>query len=340
VAPALIGGPLDWSAVGNGAALAEPPAWLVIVAAELLALLVIASVAVSVRARRVWAWAGAYLVGTLLLAALGLPVPLADPTFVQGLHSTADATIPLALAVGTSLVALGPYLRRWLGSQGVSRRHVRFVPRVGVITLCVVIAVLSIVSTSRYREIWRANTSEVFLTFATLDLAAAKDGPPVIDQPVPESVLSALAFPYNQVSWLLAPVQSRPAFGDPTSVFRMFDNLGQLTPGIVVGPAARPGPVAGCGWFERGAGTAITLQSSVVHFPHTVRVAYISSGDGSAMLALGDGPARQVTLQKGINEVVLTLVGGGDQLLVSGLTPGVGFCTDDVRVGRAKAAIP
>jgi hypothetical protein len=120
----------------------------------------------------------------------------------------------------------------------------------------------------------------------------------------------------------------------------VLDGAGYLVPGIVVGPAARPGPIRGCGWFVHGGSGTIPLQTSTVNFSHAVRVAYLASGNGSATIALGDGPARRIDLTKGTGEVTLTLVGGGDQLRFTRLTPGVGFCTDDVHVGVVAPAAP
>ena len=119
VAPALLGGPLDWEPVGNGAALGQPPFWLVVVSVEILAALVIVSVSVSRQARRAWVWVAVYVMGLLALMAVGRLASFVDPVIVQGLRYTADATIPLALAVGVSLVAITPSLAGWLPSAGV-----------------------------------------------------------------------------------------------------------------------------------------------------------------------------------------------------------------------------
>ena len=340
VAPAVAGGPVDWVPVGDGGALGQPPFWLVVASVELLAVIVVVSVSVSPRARRAWIWAGSYLLLATGLMIVGHLAPFADPALVQGLRFTADATIPLALAVGVSLAAMAPVLTRVLRAGGSSAGRSTVILRSTCLALCAVIVLLSIVSTARYRDIWRANTSAVSVGNAAVDLAAAVDGPAIIDQPVPATVLPALAFPYNQVSWLLAPLRLRPAFDDPTTQLRVLDGAGHLVPGRVVGPAAAKAPVPGCGWFVRGASTVITLESPTVDFAHTVRIGYLASGDGSARVALGDGPARDVTLVKGVGDVVVTLVGGGARLRVTDLTPGVGFCTDDVRVGVPAPVTP
>jgi hypothetical protein len=340
VAPALLGGPLDWEPVGNGAAVGQPPFWLVVASLEILAALVIVSVSVSRRAKRAWLWAAAYLIGLLAIMAAGRLASFVDPVIVQGLRYTADATIPLALAVGVSLAAVVPMLARWLPRAGVPASRVSLLVPATAVGISSIIILLSIVSTARYRDIWRANTSAVYVGNAAVDLAAAKDGPPVIDQAVPASVLLGLSFPYNQISWLLAPLQVRPEIGDMTTKLRVLDDSGHLVPGAVVGPAAKKGPVTGCGWPVRGAVTDIALETTIVDFSHAVRVSYVASDSGTAWFSLSGGPAREVPLVKGAGEVVVTLVGGGSRLRVTDVSPGVGFCTDDVRVGVTATVTP
>jgi hypothetical protein len=331
--PAMLGGPLDWEPVGFGSAVGHPPTWLVLAAGELLAVLVVSSVIVSRRSRRAWVWAGAYVLGDLLLVASGRLNPFVDPVIVQGLRYTADAAVPVALAVGTALVGVSPSLRRALLHAGIPRTRVSLVLRSAVVGLVTVMTVLSLVSVSSYRQIWRDNASRPYIENVSADLAANADGPSLIDQPVPVSVLYGLAFPYNQASWLLSPIHPRPEFGDPTTLLRLIDDTGHIRPALVAGPAARPGPVPGCGWYVAGSRTDIPLTASIVPFTHTVRVGYIATEDGSAALRLGSGPARAFVVHKGLNEVVMTLEGGGPTLSILGLAPGTSLCTDDVRVG-------
>jgi hypothetical protein len=195
------------------------------------------------------------------------------------------------------------------------------------------LTVMSLFSTAGYRAVWLDNPSRDYIASATASLARAADGPSLVDQPVPVSVLYGLAYPYNQASWLLSPISPRPGYGDPTTLLRILDDKGVLKPALVQGPGARPGPVPGCGWLVRGRGD-IPLASPIIAFEHTVRVGYFASASGTATLALGDGPARRFDVRKGLNEVVITLDGGGSVLKVRDLTAGIGLCTDDVRVGQ------
>jgi hypothetical protein len=337
--PAVAGGPLRWEPVGFGSAIGHPPAWLVIVSCEALAVLVVWSSTVSRAARRTWVWAGGYVLGALLLVATGRINAFVDPVIVQGLRYTADATIPLAVAVGAALVAVAASARRVLGGARGDRRGV-VVGRGVLATGTAAVVLLSVVSISSYRDLWRDNPSRTYVANAEVALAAAADGPRIIDQPAPVSVLYGLAYPYNQVAWLLSPVSPRPEFGDPTTKLRIIDDVGNLRPAVVEGPSAAPGPEPGCGWRVEGARTTVRLANAIIPFSHTVRIGYISTGKGTVGVRLGDGPARQFDVSRGLSEVVITLDGGGTTMTFEDLTPGVAFCTDEVHIGVPVAVAP
>lgn len=337
VAPAILGGPLDWDPVGYGSAVGSPPIWLSVVAVELLVVLVVSTMATSRRSAYVWIWAAMYLVGDLTLVALGRLNPAVDPVIVAGLRYTADAAVPLALAVGSSLVAVSPAakraLRRWAPGAPAD------VLRTTAISSVIVMLLLSSASTARYREIWSGNESRPWVTNAIADLAAAASGPSLIDQPVAPQVLYGLAYPYNQASWLLGPASPRPAFTDPTTQLRVFDADGRLRPALVEGVTSPPGPTPGCGWALKGSGD-IPLTALVIPFSHTVRVGYLASAAGAMTLELPGGEPRPVQIQAGLGEVVLTLSGGGAYLRITSISPGVTVCVDAVQVGQPKAIQP
>ncbi len=339
VATGTAGGPLEWLPIGFGSAIGQPPVWLVVVSCELLAVLVIWSSAVSHVARWTWLWAGAYVLGDLALLATGRINAFVDPVIVQGMRYTADAAVPIALALGAGMAAIGPSVGRALRRHGGSPGRRASGPGVAPVLIVTAIAILSVVSTASYRSLWVDNPSREYIANAAHDLSDAAAGPMLVDQPVPVDVLYGLAFPYNQASWVLGPLRDSPGFGDPTSLLRLIDDTGHLRPALVEGPGAQPGPVPGCGWkVERG--RDIPLASSIIPFAHTVRVGYIATDAGTMSLALGDGPSRPVTVVRGLGDVVVTLEGGGDVLRVRDLSPGVVLCTDDVRVGKPVVVRP
>lgn len=335
VVPGIFGGPIAWEPIGFGSAIGQPPWWFVALCAELLLLLVIVSSARSRRARRAWLWAFAYVLGDLALVATGRLNAYVAPEVVQGLRYTADAAVPLAIAVGVALESLAPRARSVVSRiPGVDPV---IALRVAVAALIVGIASVSAVSTAHYRAIWEDNPSRAYMATAADQLARIKDGPSLVDQPVSIDVLYGLAYPYNQASWLLSPISPRPEFADPTTDLRLLDDFGVVRPALVEGPGAAPGPNGDCGWLVKG-DQDILLSSEIIDFVHTVRVGYLAGGDGSATLALGDGEPRAFAVHKGLNEVIMTLSGGGRALRVRDLTPGVSLCTNDVRVGHPVVA--
>jgi len=332
VPTALLGGPLHWEAVGFGSAVGEPPGWFVVVAVELIGALVVVSCLRSRLARRAWAWAWGFVLVDLLLVASGRLNGYVNPEIVQGLRYTADAVVPLALAVPFGLAAVAPLVRRHVRRRFPGRA--RLVGRAGVAVIVTAILMTSMVSTTAYREIWRANDSRAYISAASASLAAAASGPTLVDQSVPINVLYGLDYPYNQASWLLAPLSPRPEWIDPTTQLLQLDESGVLRPAIVDGPANVPGKTPGCGWLVQGQAD-ITMQSTIFDWVFTVRMGYVASADATATLAIGNGEPRKVAIRKGYNAVVLTLAGGGKDVRIRDLTPGVTVCTDDVRVGHA-----
>lgn len=331
LAPTVVGGPLDWVPAGAATAFAAPPGWLVLVAAELLIVLVVWSSARSRPARRAWVWAAVCLVLDVLLAVTG-PLAQASPLFVQTLTLTAQSAVPLAVAVGFGLAGIAPDAAALLRRTG-NLRPAAALRTLGAVAV-ILLVVTSTVSTSRYREIVRANDTQAYVAAARESLAAAADGPTLIDQAVPGRMVSPLRFPYNQASYVLAPLQPRPEWANPTTLLRILDDTGALRPALVEGIAAQPGPVQGCGWIVRDQAD-IWLASSVVDFSHLVRVGYLSTGAGVATIGFAGGATKTFPVTQGLGEVVVRLSGGGGVLKITGLTPGVTLCTDDVRVGRA-----
>lgn len=337
VLPSLTGGPISWQAVGFGSAIATPPTWFVWVSAELLLLLVGLTSWLRPRAWRAWAFAFGYVAADLLLLIAGRLGPLVNPEVVQGLRYTADAIVPIGLALGLALMPLvgepdtgnSLAVRSWLG------RH-RTPTLIAAFVALDLFVSLSVVSQARFRAIWRDNESRQWIATASAWLAASADSAPLLAQPAPERVLYALATPHNRTDWVLAPIRARPAFAEWTTDLRLLADDGSLMPGRVVGPRAKPGPVPGCGWNLAEPGGTIDLAADTIHFEHTVRLAYVATEDTPAEVRLGDGRPVPVQILEGAHAVYVRLAGRGAKLTVSGLADGASLCVDDVAVGSVQ----
>lgn len=339
VLPTLTGGPLLWQPVGYGSAIAVPPTWLVWVSAEVLLVLVVFTCWLRPRAARAWAFAGLYVAADLVLVVAGRLGPLVDPAVVQGLRYTADAIVPIALALGLALMPLvgesenprARSVRRSVARHRTTSLIAAFV----AVDLFVTLAVISQVG---FRTIWRANESRAWITESADSLSNAASSAAMLNQDVPERVLYPLATPYNGTEWVLAPLAQRPPFSNSTTDLRLISEAGTLVDAVVEGPTALPGPVPGCGWRLSGGGGSIALSADIVYFDHTVRIGYLAGADTPARIRLGNEAAVEVTLTKGVNVVFVRLTGGGPTLTISGLAPGVTVCTDDVAIGQVVAA--
>lgn len=335
----ITGGPLRWEPVGYGSAIAQPPTWFLWASAEALLVLVAATCWMRPRARRAWACAAAYVAVDLLLFIAGRLGPLVNPAIVQGLRYTADAIVPIALALGFALMPLvsereprrARSARRWIRRNRTASLVAAFLAMDLLLTLC-------IYSQAQFRQVWRDNGSRDWITAASASLVAAADSPALLPEPVPERVLYPLAAPYNRTDWVLAPVSPRPAFGTSTTQLRLFDDSGALIDAVVEGPTALPGPREGCGWQIASDSPLIRMSANVVYFVHTVRLGYIASADTPAVVRLGPGDPEPVQLRAGLNVVFVRLTGGGSLLSIGGLDPGVTLCVDDVTVGRVVPA--
>lgn len=337
VLPTLVGGPLSWQAIGFGSAIAMPPSWLAWGSAGLFLLVVAATSWLRPRARLAWMFALGYVTADLLLFIAGRLGPLVDPAVVQGLRYTADAIVPIGLALGLALMPLvgEPETRNALAVRGWLGRHQVPVLISALVALDLFVSV-SVVSQARYRAIWREVESRPWLAAVSASLEAAAGSAPLLAQPVPARVLYGLASPYNRTDWLLAAVRSRPDFADVTTELRLIDEDGALRPGRVVGPRALPGPWPDCGWLLAAHGGVINLSADVVPFEHTLRLAYTATRETAAEIRLGGGPPVRVQLAAGGNVNFVRLTGGGSRLAVSGLAEGADVCVDDAIVGTVE----
>jgi hypothetical protein len=94
-----------------------------------------------------------------------------------------------------------------------------------------------------------------------------------------------------------------------------------------------PGPREGCGYAVRTKPVSVPLVGPVAYGGWWVRLGYLSSGRSPVVIKAGVASYSTV-LQPGVH--ALYFEGGPDfgSIEISGLSPGVTLCTDDVTVGR------
>ncbi len=338
IAPSMAGGPWAWAPVGDGTAIATPPLVLTILALQAIAVLVVASCWASARARRAWAWAATVTVFSLLLASWGRVVPGVQVGLLPVLRYPVEALLPLAIATGYASIGVGPLLSRAVGWFTASTGSSGLRPRVPAAVAAAVLAVVGVgasVSTAGYRDIWRVSPSRDVMLSAQ---AAVRDAGPelvVLDHAVSEVVLPPLAFPYNQVSWAMAPLEPAPVVGQWTPELLVFDEAGELVDGFVDGPVSTPRRGT-CLRVEGTEPVRFRLTGDVSPLADTVQVEYAAPRPGTVRVSFGGKDAVEVTLQTGRHSAFVRLTGARPVLELGGVEQDAVACVARVVVGELR----
>lgn len=335
IAPTLLGGPGGWMPVGYGMSAAAAPTWFTALSVMVLIAMIVVASATSARAIRAWVAAGLYVIGITVLFALGRTGLDGTPLLMTAMRYTADATLPLTLAIGFTFLPLageqpGPRVlavRHWL----TPRRWLLW-PVAGALALLTLFATTA--TFTGYWANWVSSPAKPWLANARTSMAADATGT-IIRQDVPEYILFGLANPYHRTDWLLAPLPQRPTFADFTDNPRFINFDGTMVPGMINGVASPPGPEGSCGYLLTGDGLhTIALTADVFEWEHRVELDYLASAETTALVALGTGSPTTVDMPAGLGRMVVLVEGGGTAVTISGLTPGVTVCVSRVAVGQ------
>ena len=318
IAPALIGGPLRWTAVDFSASFADPPAFMIGIGALVLLVVIYAGVRGPGPARKAWVVAGVYLLADLASFAVGRLGEGSDPGVVQAGRYVATSMIPISIAIGATIAGQRARLTRpawrWPLVAGVSA-----------------IALAMLISTLSYAAIWSKNPAETWVGNARSDLAAADPGVPLLDQDVPDFLLLPVTHPYNQASWFLAPLRERPGFASSTSALQLLDNRGYLVAAQVDGAAALPA-AEGCHLVEAGSEVTIPLEHALIPWLHTVALDYRAAGPGLVSVAIGSGEPVTTEVSAGENSVYVRAEGGESSITLGAVDTTV--CISAAEVGK------
>ncbi|MFT3661456.1 MAG: hypothetical protein QM809_08665 [Gordonia sp. (in: high G+C Gram-positive bacteria)] len=334
--PILPGGPWWWERWIPSPPMADPAVWMHVAGW----LSIVAVVGWSVLARRgavaVWGFAAAYVV------LIQIPVMW----FRSGLQTSGDLGrtlryLPdsaLVITVAIALVAAGPVPAAGLG--GVVRagavRRARAVPAGALVAGVVVLTVSSLISTFTYLASWREGPTRDYLETGRASLQANR-GAVVFDQQVPLEVLLPFTHPYNRTARVFARVPDRARFDDEARAPLVLDEHGVAVP-AGVSPVRQVFASAGsCEHPGDGIVTA-ALSEPVIGWDWTVELSYCATRDGKVAVVLGDGPERTVHVDGGLHSVFFRLRGGGGELRIRPLTPGLRLSTGAGRLGETVVA--
>lgn len=327
--PALFGGPWSWDRWPPSPPWATPPVALVVIAWLLLLALIVGN---HLRRRRIaWVWPAVAVYALASQSAMILIRAVDGTAFelAQTLRYVADT----GLIVSIALAIIDQAPRR--------AAHPAFRPVLSVRTRPVITAVAGVAflvgslwSTYTFDQRWQDNPADAYLHNAKAALATHQDTP-LLSQPVSIWVLLPVAAPYNQSSEIFGPLRDRPEFSDSTPDLQMLDDDGHLVPAQVSWTRSiQQGMVPECGTRVTGDAIAIapdiagtlTLSQPVINWEWTAQLNYLSNRDGIIEVSMADGEPVTVPVARGLGTAYVRLIGGGDSVHVSAVTPDLNLC--------------
>ena len=331
--PGVFGGPWAWTpdALANSPRAFEWICWV-------LALGVI-TVTLMVRHRigRAWASLGIYLLCSFFVVAVGR---LQFGGLVTRYLS--DAVLPLSVVVGMCLMPLRGERNAWLPlARPLSARLSRPV-RLGIGSAAgLVVVALALHSLNGFATVVTANHFRAFVLTARDSLTTLPADAQVYDEPLPVGVVGPLFGKYNLTSRFMAPVATAERRQEMYTLTRYTNpyylaedgHFVKMTVAGMKSPVPPPAPPGRCaGWTPQAGEIAVPLSGSAYEWTWTVRVGYLAAGDTQATIVLGDDRER-VQLHKGLGEIFLPMIGGGNEVRVEDMSPDANVCVGDVQVG-------
>ncbi|SCL66544.1 hypothetical protein [Micromonospora chersina] len=268
-------------------------------------------------------------------ASLG-PEPAPETTSEAGSTSAVDDGSVARPAPGPDTAEPGPREPAppppdWLA--GVPERY-REVVTAGLVLVLLAAMLGTAWTTSRYSDEWALKFGRSYLDTARIELASAPPDTVFFDTPIPPAVIPELSWPYNLQSRFFAAAGARPVFVHETENASVLDGLGRVQVATIEGSSIRPGPQEGCGYLVGDGQTVrMPLDKPRDDWFWIVRIGYLSSSDGTAVLRLGQG-SHEFPVKKGLNQRFFEISGGGDavELTVSG--PAISLCTNEISIGN------
>lgn len=329
-----VGGPWRWDLLAPPTAYANPPGWAVHVSWVVAVLVVLYAFLRRHRTLRAWLLLAGYLAGLFALL-----VTSRAPSFgrVIGLEYRylTDAACVLALCVGLAFLPLrgaveasAPRLEPLLRPR---------VPPVGWAVLVLVVAVSGVYSSATYARFWHHdNASDEYVHNLEADLRA-QGVVDLVDQPVPDKVMSHLAAPDNTTRRFVSLLSDRASFPETASRLAVVGPDGTLRQALIgPGVVSLPGPRIDCGWPVRSGGRTIDLQGAAFPWEWWLRIGYLGSQDSAVTVLAGESRV-ETNVEAGLNSLYVKVKGSFDTVRIDGLAPGTTLCVDTIEVGQPAA---
>lgn len=321
--PAYLGAP--WTGFGSGLVPGTTSAWWAFALVwQLVAAMVIVSIARWRAAANAWVVIAGYAAVTVVLFAFGrineFGLVLAyDPRYVEDLFIVGALVLPFAFQRPQASPLAGPRVLTWLrGPRSV------WTPIAGAVVLANLLILPSIAIGSS----WHDSEAKRYVESARAALAA-EPGVPVLDRKVPAGVMAPLFLERANASYVLSGLDI-PVRWDAAGarVLALTDNGSLRDPILAPSASSVPGWDGACGWKVVGATTPVELDSTLFEWVWVGTIDYLAGGTGAGSVAL-DGEPVEIPFDEGLHQATFVVVGGGDTLMVTP-PPGVGLCVTDV----------
>ncbi|MGP6174450.1 hypothetical protein [Corynebacterium sp. A21] len=322
--PTAAGGPWQWDRWHPGPPFADPGPLTII--AGLLVLIGLLGWTTWQRPRLLFAWLPVLLYPLLPIGALAIARsgPGTSVEIILTLRHLSEVAVLAALTLAFLLAHRVRGHRTRTDRITTPRRMLVF----GVLLLWLFSAAFSNLS---YARVWADQPGRSY--FANLRAELAERGEPILDQAVPLEVLLPVVNPHNLLSQLL-PGATAAAVSEPVLV----DRQGRLIDAaLVTFRSTVPGTEPGCGVRVDAEGASLELDGPLLDRDWVLQFNYFAATAGVVGVAL-NGATVEVPVTAGLNQVFVTLPGGGAQLH---LHPGEGlsgFCVGESQLGLLAAA--
>jgi hypothetical protein len=332
----LVGGPWRWYDPAPPNAFANPPLWTVHVAWVVTCAVAAHALLRRRRAGRALLLAAGYVLGTFLLVLTGRATDL-GATLGTDSRYLSDIPLVLALCLGLAYIRL---------PGAVESSEPRDPPAVAAVPVPLTVLLLAAVvaggaySSATYARFWHEDNGahEFFDRFEAE--VAARGRVDMVDRVLPEDVMSQLAAPANNFSFLAPLVTDLVHFPEVTPELATVADDGSLRQVVIErGIDSAPGPVPGCGHKVTEKGREIPLLGDAFDFVWWARIGYLSSNDSPITVSAGRTTV-DTTVQSGLNNLYVYLEGGFDHVTIDGLDPGTTLCVDIIEVGQTEPGAP
>jgi hypothetical protein len=341
VAPASVGGPWRWFAIGNVYFPITNPDLALRILAQAVAVAVLLAAAFRTRWRALAAWSMPVVVFVLstVVIAVGRYRVFGDLT-PRSLNYSFPLAVPMALALSLSLVRNPRNTPRPSSARRTGRRRLGAVL---VAVACVGLLISNLVSAATFSSRWSQNPSKRYVANVTAAVRAAGPSLNLWNTRVPSSVLAAFS-DHNHVADVLALAGVPARFQQPESAPELVTDDGSIVPAALYGisrGAQRKGSVC-TALVQRAGSWTIPLSTKLGVNEYFIQISYlqdvstplyVSGIDSSGHVVTPVGGSRRVLPDKLANLYLQLPLASLSKLTVRSETSDASVCIGAVVVG-------